>query len=266
MPVHFNSFIADKEETLKEKLFSDIVTKYTEKADNVFVTDDKTKIHMTTYFKDVYSNKEIGKVVITLIVRTTNIELVDVDIVLLSDHKTKLCFETKLEESSEANEYYVVYELEQEKHFAIETVNRYTIAEDIENKNIDAYLSAFPFQLSVFETEEKMNKALGFGKKMDIPSIGQKVITLDPKIMSDGRIMTGNDEPCSFIIGEVIDFQDVKVNIADHIIKFKLIHLDTAVGNMPVAVHEKNFDLRKLKKGALVAMVADVKADLFSRD
>lgn len=29
MPVHFNSFIADKEEGLRKKLFSDIVTKYT---------------------------------------------------------------------------------------------------------------------------------------------------------------------------------------------------------------------------------------------
>ncbi len=36
MSVYFNSFIADKEEDLK-KIFYDIVTKYTEKADNVFV-------------------------------------------------------------------------------------------------------------------------------------------------------------------------------------------------------------------------------------
>ena len=49
MPVHFNSFIADREEQLKTKLFSDIVTNYTEEADNVFVNDDKTKIHMTSY-------------------------------------------------------------------------------------------------------------------------------------------------------------------------------------------------------------------------
>ena len=87
MPVHFNSFIADREEQLKTKLFSDIVTKYTEEADNVFVNDDKTKIHMTSYFKDINTKKNIGKVVITLIVRKDNIELVDSDIVLLSDKK-----------------------------------------------------------------------------------------------------------------------------------------------------------------------------------
>lgn len=262
MPVHFNSFIADKEEQLKTKLFSDIITKYTEEADNVFVNDEKTKIHMASYFKDIHTKKEIGKVVITLILRPDNIELVDTDIVLLSDHKTNLHFEEKLEESSEANEYYMVYDLDQEKHFDIETVNRYTIPEDIENKDIDAYLSAFPFQLDVFENEDEMNKTLGLGNEVDIPAIGKKAITMDPRMMSDGRVMTGVKEPCSFIIGEVLGFKNVEVNIADNNIKFKIIELDTAIGNMPVAVHEENFDLSKLKKGALVGMVADIKADL----
>ncbi len=262
MPVHFNSFIADKEEDFRKKLFSDIVTKYTERADNVFVSDDKTKIHMTTFFKDIHAKKEIGKVVITLIVRADSIKLVDTDVILLSDHKTKLHFEEKLEESSEANEYYLVYDLDQEKHFDIETVNRYTISEDIENKERDVYLSAFPFQISVFENEYEINKALGLGEEIDIPALGKKVITMDPKMMADGRVMIGANEPCSFIIGEVTDFKDVEVNIADNIIKFTIIDLDTAIGNMPVAVHRENFDLSKLKKGVLVAMAADIKADL----
>lgn len=262
MPVHFNSFIGDKEEQLKAKLFSDIITKYTEETNNVFINDDKSKIHMTTFFKDVHTKKEIGKVVITLIVRTDNIELVDVDIVLLSDRKTKLHFEEKLEESSEANEYYMVYDLEQEKHFDVEIVNRYTISEDLENNDIEVYLSAFPFQLDIFENEDEMNRTFGLGKEVAIPTIGRKVITMDPRMMSDGRIMTGAKAPCSFIIGEVTDFKDVEVNIADNNIKFEVIELDTAIGNMPVAVHRKNFDLSKLKKGALVGMVADIKADL----
>lgn len=262
MPVHFNSFIADKEEDLKKKLISDILSKYIEKPDNVFVNDDKTKIHLTAFFKDIHTKKEIGKVVITLIARPDSIEIVDTDIVLLSNHKTKLHFEEKLEESSESNEYYMVNDLEQEKHFVIETVNRYTIPEDIENKNIDVYLSAFPFQLDIFENEDEMNTALGFGKEVNIPSIGNKIITLDPRMMSDGSFITGEKEPCSFIIGEVIDFKDVEVDIANNNIKFKIIDLDTAIGNMPVAVHGENFDLSKLKKGALLGMVADIKADL----
>ena len=199
--------------------------------------------------------------VITLIVRPDNIELVDTDIVLLSDHKTKLHFEEKLEQSSEANEYYIVYDLDQEKHFDIETVNRYSEPDEIEGKDKEVYLSAFPFQLDLFENEDEMNKALGMGKEIDIPSIGKKVITMDPRMMSDGRVMTGSDEPCSFIIGQVNDFKDVEVNIADINIKFKIIYLDTAIGIMPVAVNGENFDLSKLKKDVYLGMVADIKAD-----
>ena len=123
-------------------------------------------------------------------------------------------------------------------------------------------MSAFPFQLDVFENEEEMNKILGLGEEVDIPSIGKKAITMSQKMMSDGRIMTGDDEPCSFIIGKVINFKDVKVNIADNYVEFKIIYLDTGVGNMPVAVNSENFDLSKLKKGALIGMIANIKADL----
>ena len=114
----------------------------------------------------------------------------------------------------------------------------------------------------MFENEDEMNKNLGLGKEVDIPAVGKKVITMDPRMMSDGRVITGVNEPCSFIIGEVIDFKDVEVNIADNNIKFTIIDLDTAIGNMPVAVHKENFDLSKLKKRALIGMVADIKADL----
>ena len=114
----------------------------------------------------------------------------------------------------------------------------------------------------MFENEYEINKALGLGEEIDIPALGKKVITMDPKMMADGRVMIGANEPCSFIIGEVTDFKDVEVNIADNIIKFTIIDLDTAIGNMPVAVHRENFDLSKLKKGVLVAMAADIKADL----
>lgn len=262
MPVHFNSFIADKEEQLKTKLFSDIITKYTEEADNVFVNDDKTKIHMTSYFKDVNTEENVGKVVITLVVRKDNIELVDSDIVLLSDKKTKLHFEEKLEQSSEANEYYVVYDLENERHFDIETVNRYCIKEELVDSDKDVYLSAFPFQLNLYKNEKEMNKALGMGKEVDIPGIGKRIIEMNPKMMSDGRVITGLNEPCSLIIGKVKDYNDVEVDIANNIIKFKIIDLETAIGNMPVAVHAENFDLSNLKKDVLLVMLADIKADL----
>ena len=107
-----------------------------------------------------------------------------------------------------------------------------------------------------------MNKALGLGKEIDIPGIGKKLIGMDSRMMSDGRIMVGSNEPCSFIIGEVKSFESVEVDIAGNVIDFKIINLETGIGIMPVAVDEKNFNLSKLREKVLIAMAADVKADL----
>lgn len=217
---------------------------------------------MTSYFKDINTKKNIGKVVIPLIAKKNNMELVDCDITLLSNNSVKIYFEEQLKQSSESNEYYLVYELEYKKRFDIETVNRYCISDKLEDTSRTVYLSAFPFQLDLFENEDEMNRYLGLGKEIDIKGIGKKVVTVDYKMMADGRALTGQEEPCSFILGRVINFEDVKVNIAENIIEFKIIYLETAIGNIPVAVNEKNFDLRKLKKNVLIGMMADIKADL----
>ena len=49
MPVHFNSFIADREEELKKNLFANMVSKYTQDAEDIFVSEDKKRIHMTNF-------------------------------------------------------------------------------------------------------------------------------------------------------------------------------------------------------------------------
>lgn len=50
MPVHFNSFIADKDKKLKDDLFVNIVSKYVNEPEDVFVDESKTKIHATSFF------------------------------------------------------------------------------------------------------------------------------------------------------------------------------------------------------------------------
>lgn len=262
MPVHFNSFIPDKEEELKTNLFANIVQKYTENADDIFVSDDKKNIHMTSYFKDTKTGEKIGKVVITLIVREKQIEIVDTDITLLTNNKVKLHFERKLKESSEANEYYEVYSPDDERHFDIETVNRYSLKiDELEGTDQEVYISFFPFQLEVFDNEREMNKHFGFGEEVDIPGIGKKPLGLDPYMMAVGSMMTGSEEPSSFINGTINDFRNVEVNMAGIDIKFTIIDLKTAIGNIPVAVNNENFDLRKIGKDKIVCMIADVKAD-----
>lgn len=262
MPVHFNSFIPDEEKKLQDDLFANIVVKYTQNANDIFITEDKRKIHMTSFFKDKNLGENIGKVVITLIVREKELEVVDVDITILNSNKIKLYFENKLRESSEANEYYEVYELDEKRHFQIETVNRYSLLkEEIEGTEQEVYLSCFPFQLEIFENENEMNEKLGFGKEIDIPVIGKKVIGLDYHMMAAGGIMTSATEPCSFIVGKIVNYKDVEVVMADISLKFTIINLETAVGILPVVANEKNFDLRKIGKNKVVCMVANVKAD-----
>ena len=176
MPLHFESFVPNKKEELNKKLLSDILTKYVESPDNVVASQDKRKILATSYLKDVNTKNDVGKVVTTLIVKEKNIEIVDSDIVLLSDNKVKLHFEIKLKESSESNEYYIVKDLVNQFQFDIETVNRYCINGELENKDHEAYLSAFPFKLNIYKNEKEMNKDLGFGEKIDVPALGKKVI------------------------------------------------------------------------------------------
>ncbi len=95
-----------------------------------------------------------------------------------------------------------------------------------------------------------------------IEKIGKIMVSMSLKMMPDGIIMTGDDEPCSFIIGQVINFKDVKAYIADNYVEFKIIYLDTGVVSIPVAVNSENFDLNKLKKDTLIGMIANIKADL----
>ena len=173
-----------------------------------------------------------------------------------------LHFEEKLQQSSEANEYYEVV-THDGLHFQIETVNRYSLKqEEIFGTDQNAYLSAFPFQMDLYNSEYELNKALGFKKTIEVANTGMKISGYSTKMMAVGGIFTGKiDEPSSFIIGEIEDFRDVTLNIANINVNFTIIYLNTAIGIIPVAVHKENFDLSKLQKGNILAMLADVKAD-----
>ena len=80
--------------------------------------------------------------------------------------------------------------------------------------------------------------------------------------MADGTTLSNNDNPCSLLIGSAKNIRNVELNIADNNVKFKIIDLETGVGTIPVAVNEENFDLKKLKKNAVIVMFAYIKADL----
>ena len=65
-----------------------------------------------------------------------------------------------MDEYSESNEYYHV-ESENENYFEVETVNRSAIENEIEGEKHEVYVSAFPFELNVYDTIDEFNKFAG---------------------------------------------------------------------------------------------------------
>ena len=146
MPIHFNSFIPNNDKTLIENLFSNMMMKYIQNPENISASTDKRFLMFTSYIRETNSNEVIGKAVITEKFEPNTLEIIDVDITIKNDNATILHFEEKLEQSSEANEYYNVVS-EEGSHFQIETVNRHLLdSENLENTEQKVYLSAFPFK------------------------------------------------------------------------------------------------------------------------
>jgi hypothetical protein len=259
MPVHFNSFIDDE----KNDILVGILSSDLQKAEDIFVTKDKNYIHSTKYIFDRNENKKIGKVVFTIKAYGKESELLDVDIVLLSKAPIKLKILDRLESSSEANEYYDALAIESEHHFQIETVNRYTVEKNNISNTVQAvYISAFPFQLNVFDNIKEINKEYGFEKPIKVGGTDFEVNGYSEDFVGCGGMFTGNfDDGCSFIIGKVKSISDITAVFGEKTVNFTIIQLDTAIGVIPVAVSRKVFDLKNLQEGKLIAMLADLKAD-----
>lgn len=262
MPIHFNSFIPNNDKTLIENLFSNMMMKYIQNPENILASTDKRFLMFTSYIRETNSNEVIGKAVITEKFEPNTLEIIDVDITIKNDNATILHFEEKLEQSSEANEYYNVVS-EEGSHFQIETVNRHLLdSENLENTEQKVYLSAFPFKLDIYDTEDEMNKALGFSEPIKIKDTDMYIHGYSTNMMAVGGMLTGQlDEPSSFIIGIIEDYKDITVNIADIDSSFTIIYIKTEIGILPVVAHRANFDLNRLQKGNILVMLADVKAD-----
>lgn len=64
------------------------------------------------------------------------------------------------------------------------------------------------------------------------------------------------------VVGTVASFRDVSVDFGGVVLNFMIAQVKTAFGTIPVAIGREVFDVKKLKVGTLVAMNADIKADL----
>lgn len=132
MPVHLNSFLeGNQTELLTEILTTDLQT-----VEDAFATEDKKKIQTVKYIIDKKTGERIGKTVFTMKVNDSDIQILDTDIVFTNHIPYKLKFLEKLDESSEANEYYNVEDQESRVHFQIETVNHYRVNKDMSRDEI----------------------------------------------------------------------------------------------------------------------------------
>ena len=260
MPVHLNSIIKNKEK--ENDIFLNIIKNDFNNPTDVFISEDRTIIIASKDILNKNNMEIIGKVVITtkLSKDEDSYEILDVDLELLNENKITLEFDSKLEESSDSNEYYNVHTVDNNIHFQIETVNRYQIEDkDIVNKIKDVYISAFPFVLSIFSTMEEVNKALGFLKPIKVKELDLDVNGYSEEFVGNGDIFGGYIS--SIIIGRVVSFSSVNAIIGEELVPFTLIKVKTSIGIIPVAASKDVFDLSDLEEDKLIVMIANVKAD-----
>ena len=192
-------------------------------------------------------------------------EILDLDIVLENDTPVELSFSTKLKESSDSNEYYEAVTVETEQRLIVETVNRYVIESEIEEKNVSIYASAFPYELTVFDDERAFNKFCGFENAVEVADTGMFVHGLGTNFIAPGGVFSGkvNDDeaPWSFVVGVVEAFSDVTVSFGEKEHEAYIIYLNTAIGILPTLAGKEMFDMRGLSKGKIIGMNAYVKAN-----
>ena len=147
----------------------------------------------------------------------------------------------------------------------METVNRHVIAENLIDTEREVYVSAFPFALSVYEDMDAFDVWAGFKKDISVRDTGLKVDGFSEQFMMPGGMTNPNkrsDETYLFVVGKVVSFKDVEIAFGKNVIPFVLAWVDTALGVIPVPMSREVFDLEKLEVGSVVAMNADIKADV----
>ena len=259
MPVHLNSIVNSEK---IENVFSNIISKDFAKIEAVFVTEDKLKCNGIKNIIDKNINEAIGR--ITYTIKTNEKEgcneLIDSDITLLNDNLVELNFEDKYKESSDANEYYQVSSVGG-IHFEVETVGRYRISNDIEGTKQKVYLSAFPFQMNLYNTVDELNKDMGFEKPIQTPIKNLSAHGYSTTFMGCGSMITKNNEPSSLIIGVIESYRDITTLFGNVEVSFTIINLKTGVGIIPVAVSKDIFNLTNIDNNRIVMMLCNLKAE-----
>ena len=262
MPLHLGSMTNDYQNSA---LISHLVGPVLQRCDQVFVTPDKKYFIAKADMLDKLSGDVIGEFVFTIWSnhKEKRNAILDIDITLRNPVPTELHFLERLEGSSDANEYWDAETVAEELHLQIETVSRHTVSGDITDANRPVYISAFPFSLSLYDDIDTFNRAMGFSQ-IPVGDTGFTVGGLSETFLSPGGIMskTHSDEVFSFVLGTIESFRDVSVDMGETQLDFVLAQVRTGLGTIPVAMGRDVFDLDGIATGKLIAMNADIKADM----
>lgn len=266
MPLHLNSITNDNQNA---EPLAWILQKGMDGCDSIFITEDQKYFHARCNIVDRLSGHAIGRIVYTIMHGEKVLEIKDLDIVWNNDAPTRLQLNTLKDGSSDSNEYYEAETVEEGQHFELETVNRHVISTDILNTEREAFISAFPFELNVFEDINAFNKWAGFDRVITVGGTDLKVGGFSEKFIMPGGISSDekkSDESYSFVVGKVVSYQDAEIAFGETVYPFVLAQVDTALGVIPVSMGREVFDLENLQVGCIVAMNADIKADLAKDD
>ena len=261
MPLHLNSITNDYEN-------SGILAWIFSQASNSelgFASKTSNYFHLFKPLIDSKSNQQVARIVFTLKNNDAEkrLEVLDVDIVFENPQAAELEFLSLREGSSDSNEYYdVELKNEQNGHMSIETVNRHMIEGEITGSTRNVHLCAFPFKLSIYNSMDDLNKALGFANPIKVGGTDLEVSGYSDEFVATGDAFGAQEgETFSFIIGKIKDYRDVVIQMGEDSISFVLANVITGSGAMPVPMGKDVFDLQNLHEGCYVAMQADVKAD-----
>ena len=190
-----------------------------------------------------------------------HIEIKDIDVVINNEETVSLEFLSLRAGSSDSNEYYHV-QTEDGAHFIIETVNRHAVEGSVLNTTRDVKLSAFPFELTVYDDIWELSRAFGFGDGIRVGNTDLVVHGMSETFTMTGGALSEEKEEThyTFMIGTVVSFRDVTWKLGELTLDFIIARAKTGAGVMPVVLSRDYFDLAKLKVGSVLAMNADIKA------
>lgn len=263
MPLHLDAIMSNSDALT---ILALIIQGGLSNLESCIASEDKLYFHSTRFMRDAITNEIIGKTVYTHKIDKKNkiIETIDIDLTLYNEQSVKLRFLEKLESSSDANEYYNAEIPGTYQRLQIETVDRYSVTGSITGTDQEIYASAFPFSLQVYDDIDVYNVSKGLKSETMVCNSKWKHEGLANDFIAPSDLFLAQQdtsETFSFVVGVVKTIKNVVAKICDINIPFAIVQLETALGNLPVAIGREVFDIEGISPGKTIVMKADIKAD-----